>query len=65
MAYNEFKYNFMFATLIFWTGGFGYFIMRLMKNEWTKQQWSYVPVFWFPILGSWPVAAAALFGTFD
>jgi hypothetical protein len=36
-----------------------------MKGDWTKQQWSYVPVFWVPIVSSWPVAAAALFGMFD
>lgn len=63
--YNTFLWNFAFATAIFWIGGPAYFVMRYMKGDWQKHTWSYIPVFWLPIMFSWPVSLTALFGGFD
>lgn len=60
--FNTFYYNFIFACLISFTGGFGIFITRLLKSNWTGQTWTYVPIFWIPIIFSWPVALTVLFG---
>ena len=57
--------NFVFATLIFIFGGLGILITRIAKGKWGNVKWSYVPVFWIPLLTSWPVAIAALIGKFD
>lgn len=64
-AYDGFFYNFMFSMLVTMTGGFGLFVTRLMKGNWTGQQWTYVPIFWLPIFFSWPPALTVLFGGFD
>ena len=57
--------NMLFATLIFIFGGLGILITRIAKGKWGNVQWSYVPVFWIPLLTSWPVSIAALIGKFD
>ena len=57
--------NFLWATLVFLLGGLGLFIARATKNNWTDVGWSYIPVFWVPVLGSWPASIAVLFGGLD
>jgi hypothetical protein len=57
--------NFLWATLVFWLGGFGLFLARIVKNNWTGIGWTYIPVFWVPVLGSWPASIAVLFGGLD
>jgi hypothetical protein len=63
--YKGFFWNFVFANLIFWLGGLGILITRIAKGQWKNQLWTYIPIFWLPILCSWPVGIAALFGYFD
>ena len=55
----------MFSTLIFFGGGLGILITRIAKKKWSNVKWSYIPLFWIPVLSSWPVAIAALIGKFD
>ena len=57
--------NFLWACLVFWLGGIGLFIARVFKGNWTGTGWSYIPVFWIPVIGSWPVSLAVLFGGLD
>jgi len=64
-SYVGIWWNLFFAFLISWTGGLGMFIMRAMKGCWGNQLWSYIPIFWIPVLFSWPISLAALFGFYD
>jgi hypothetical protein len=64
-SYTGIWWNLFFGFIISWTGGLGLFIMRFMKGNWGGQIWSYLPIFWIPVLFSWPVALAALFGFYD
>ena len=61
----QFLWNLLFSTLILFLGGLGILITRIAKGKWANVKWSYVPIFWFPILSSWPVAISALLGHFD
>ena len=65
MKAKEVFMNIVFATLIFFLGGIGILITRIAKKKWKNVKWSYIPIFWFPVLSSWPVAIAALIGKFD
>jgi len=40
-------------------------ITRIAKGKWSNVKWAYIPIFWIPVVTSWPVAIAALFGKFD
>jgi hypothetical protein len=62
--YSVFQ-NVLWATLIYWTGGIGLFITRYFKNNWSGAAWTYIPVFWCPIILSWPVSLTVLFGGLD
>jgi hypothetical protein len=57
--------NFIFSLLILFTGPLGMLIIRIVKGKWKNVVWSYIPIFWIPIVTSWPVAIAALIGKFD
>ena len=57
--------NFLWACLVFWLGGLGLLITRICKGNWTSQAWTYIPFFWVPVIGSWPVSLAVLFGGLD
>jgi len=57
--------NVIFSLIILFTGGLGIFITRIAKNKWTNVKWSYIPIFWIPVLSSWPVSIAVLIGQFD
>ena len=57
--------NFLFSVLILFMGPFGMLIVRIVKGKWKNVGWSYIPIFWIPVLTSWPVAIAALIGKFD
>lgn len=65
MGITDIFWNMVYSTLILFLGGLGIFITRIKKNKWTNVKWSYLPIFWFPVLSSWPVAIAALIGKFD
>jgi hypothetical protein len=65
MGFKQVMWNMVFSTLILFLGGLGIFITRIAKKKWTNVKWSYIPLFWFPVLSSWPVAIAALIGKFD
>lgn len=56
--------NFILSLAIFFLGGLGILISRIVKNNWTKQIWTWIPIFWIPVL-SFPVSALVLFGGFD
>lgn len=56
--------NFILSLAIFFLGGLGILISRIVKNNWTKQIWTWIPIFWIPFL-SFPVSALVLFGGFD
>ena len=58
-------FNFIFATLIFFFGAIGMLITRIAKGKWNTVTWSYIPLFWIPVITSWPVSIAALIGKFD
>ena len=60
--FNTFFYNFIFSMLITFTGVFGLIITRLLKNNWSGQLWTYVPIFWLPLVTSWPIGLLVLFG---
>jgi ABC-type multidrug transport system permease subunit len=62
---TEILWNLLFATLIFFLGGLGIFLTRIAKGKWSNVKWSYIPVFWIPVLSSWPVAISAIMGHFD
>ena len=57
--------NFIFSVLILFMGPFGMLIVRIIKGKWKNVLWSYIPIFWIPVITSWPVAIAALIGKFD
>jgi len=63
--FMTFFWNVIYAILIFFLGGFGILIMRIFKGVWTNQLWSYIPIFWFPMVTSWVVSIAVLLGFFD
>lgn len=65
MEFVQFLWNVLFATLIFFGGGLGILVTRISKKKWSNVKWSYVPIFWIPVLSSWPVAISALVGGFD
>jgi hypothetical protein len=65
MNWKTILWNIFFASLISWTGGIGILITRIAKGNWTRVSWSYIPIFWIPVLFSWPVGVAALVGMFD
>ena len=58
-------WNLLFATLVFFLGGLGILITRIAKGNWANVKWSYLPIFWFPVLSSWPVSISVLLGHFD
>ena len=58
-------WNWIYSIIVFLTGGFGIFMIRIIKKSWTTVKWSYIPIFWIPIVSSWPVSFAILFGQFD
>jgi hypothetical protein len=55
----------MYSLLVTFTGGFGLFVTRIMKGNWSSHLWTYVPIFWIPVLFSWPVGLVVLFGGLD
>jgi len=63
--YNGIMWNLLFSILISWTGGLGILATRIAKNNWSGQAWIYVPIFWIPVIFSWPPALAVLFGFLD
>jgi len=63
--YSGLWWNLLWAFIISWTGGLGMFIMRYCKGKWTNQLWSYIPIFWIPILFSWTISLATLIGLYD
>ncbi len=63
--YRGFLWNFAFSWLIFITGGFGMFVMRFLKGAWSKQLWTYIPIFWIPLMSSWIISLTTLFGLYD
>lgn len=65
MGFVQILYNMMFSSLILFLGGLGILITRIAKKKWGNVKWAYIPIFWFPVLSSWPVAIAALIGKFD
>jgi uncharacterized membrane protein len=65
MDVKEFFMNLFFSTLIMLLGGLGILITRIAKGKWSNVKWAYIPIFWIPVVTSWPVAIAALFGKFD
>ena len=65
MELKDMFFNFIYATLIFFFGAIGMLIIRIAKGKWNNVTWSYIPVFWIPVITSWPVAIAALIGKFD
>jgi len=65
MKFKQVMLNLLFSTLIMFLGGLGILITRIAKKKWGNVKWSYIPIFWFPVLSSWPVAIAALIGKFD
>jgi len=54
--------NFLWATLTFWLGGIGMFMTRFFRGNWTDGAWNYIPFFWLPVIGSWPISLQILFG---
>ncbi len=56
--------NAMLSLAIFFLGLPGILIARVMKGNWTAHTWSWVPLFWIPIL-NWPISTIVLFGGFD
>ena len=65
MDWKKILLNLFLAVLIFITGPLGILITRAVKSTWTKVWWSYIPLFWIPVMTSWPVAVAAAVGLFD
>jgi hypothetical protein len=65
MGFKEIFFNFIFSLLILFMGPFGMLIVRIVKGKWKNVLWSYIPIFWIPVITSWPVAIAALIGKFD
>jgi len=57
--------NFVHATIIYFTGIVGLLIARAFKGNWSKGMWTYIPIFWVPILTSWPISLYVLFGGLD
>jgi hypothetical protein len=65
MDWKKILINLVLALLVQFTGILGIIITRIVKGAWNNQLWTYIPIFWIPILTSWPVALSVLFGFFD
>ena len=60
----DFKSNFFLSLAIFFLGLPGLLIARVAKGNWAAHTWTWIPLFWIPIL-NWPASTIVLFGGFD
>jgi len=64
MDFEKIKTNIFLSVLIFFLGLPGILVARIMKGNWTAHTWSWMPLFWIPML-NWPISTVVLFGGFD
>jgi hypothetical protein len=62
--FNKLLTNFILSSAIFFLGGLGILIARIVKKNWSSHSWTWIPIFWIPFL-SWPASCVVLFGGFD
>jgi hypothetical protein len=65
MDWKKILINLVLAILTFFTGVIGFIITRAVKGNWSGQLWTYIPLFWMPVLTSWILSLTILFGGFD
>ena len=57
--------NFVFAIITLFLGILGQLITRFLKKSWKTMWWAYIPIFWPPVILSWPVSIGILMGKMD
>ena len=63
--YRGIAYNIVFAILTFFLGFVGQLVTRYLKKSWRSMWWAYIPIFYPPVLLSWPVSIGILMGKMD
>ena len=57
--------NLVFAIITLFLGILGQLITRFLKGAWKNMWWGYIPIFWPPVVLSWPVSIGILLGKMD
>jgi hypothetical protein len=65
MDWKKILENLVLAIFTFFTGLIGLLVTRAVKGNWGGELWTYIPLFWMPVLTSWTISIAILLGRFD